>query len=504
MRRALLTSLALVAALSACSVDVEGAKCTVVGSTANCPSGQKCGTDLTCSVRAASCTACEVDGSSHCAVGSTQFLQCSDASDPACGTWTVVKTCAAGLQTCQVPTLGGDPDCACDAWTVVPGGVDMCTRPSISSAIAEAMKFPNPKVLLGGAASATYGNELDDAAPIVIPAGLTLIGDDTSSAAATNRIIAVQGPGPEGLQVHSGASVQGVAVQRAAGGPTIGVLLAGGPPASGYALLSVRVDGGGAGGAFATGLRIAGANAVAVADVLVRQATVAGLEVNRLGAADTVQVSQSNFDGNQVGVSLLRGDLTLSGSTVKRSVAEGVTSVGGAASLSIQDGLIANNLATGIFISSVQKLVLERTRVCGNTGTDRLYGGLTRKVGGLYSLGPKPLQLTFAGNRFHDNTGDQMYVVASTDTWDISGPGGCSIGVPNVFAGYTAPGVGLAALATNVLALNNAWKASFPTAGVDYAASGTCGGAACQIDVGTGSGKVCLPTDPADLTCPAP
>jgi hypothetical protein len=503
MRRALLTSLALVAALSACSVDVEGAKCTVVGSTADCPSGQKCGTDLTCSVRAASCTACEVDGSSHCAVGSTQFLQCSDASDPACGTWTVVKTCAAGLQTCQVPTLGGDPDCACDAWTVVPGGVDMCTRPSISSAIAEAMKFPNPKVLLGGAASATYGNELDDAAPIVIPAGLTLIGDDTSSAAATNRIIAVQGPGPEGLQVHSGASVQGVAVQRAAGGPTIGVLLAGGPPASGYALLSVRVDGGGAGGAFATGLRIAGANAVAVADVLVRQATVAGLEVNRLGAADTVQVSQSNFDGNQVGVSLLKGDLTLAASTVKRSVAEGVSSATGTSGLTgltILDGLISWNGTAGLVLSTNDKLVMQRTRVCGNSGSDRTFSGQTRKVGGIFAMSNPPAALTFAGNWIHDNGGDQVYVGAASSPWNLAGAPGCAFGDLNVFAKYTAPGVGVAAIGATVSALYNAWGSAFPTAGTDYmSVSGA-------VDVGTGAGSsnFCLPVDPADLTCPAP
>lgn len=503
MRRALVPSLALAAALAACSVDVEGAACRVAGSTEDCPSGQACGTGLTCSVRAASCKPCTV-GAIECRVGATcELVECSGADDPVCGSFKPASAGADSLQTCQIPMGGVTPECACLSHVVDPAG-GTCKYASITSAIAAATRFDAPTVVLGGAAF-TYGNAIDDAAPIVIPAGVTLIGDAASPAAATNRIIAVQGPGPEGLQVHPGATVQGVAVQRAdPAGPTVGVLLVGGSAAGGNTLASVRIDAGGAGGPFATGLRVAGANTIAVSDVLVKGATVAGLEVNRLGAGDVVLVDQSVFDGNQVGVSLLKGDLTLSGSTVRSSLAEGVTAAGSAASITIQDGLVARNGSTGLVLTAVEKLVLERTRFCRNSGADRTYGGQTRKVGGIYSLGPKPPQLSFTGNRLHDNTGDQMYLVASAATWDISGPGGCASGVPNVFAGYSAPGVGLAALASNVLALNNAWEASFPTAGVDYAVSGTCGAGACQIDVGTGSGNVCLPVDPADLVCPLP
>ena len=211
MRRALVTWLAFAAALAACSVDVEGAKCTQVGLPANCPAGQACGTDLTCSVRAASCKPCKV-GVRECRDGNVQV--CGVGGDPACGSLTVTAggSCAAILQTCKVPPAGGDPECACLNHVVDPAG-GTCNYASITAAIAAAMRFDAPKVLLGGAAF-TYGNAIDDAAPIVIPSGVTLIGDAASPAAATNRIIAVQGPGPEGLQVHPGATVQGVAVQR--------------------------------------------------------------------------------------------------------------------------------------------------------------------------------------------------------------------------------------------------------------------------------------------------
>ena len=514
MRRALPSVLALVAlaaGLASCSVDVEGATCKAVGTVDNCPSGQACGTDLKCSVKAAGCAPCEVGNPAQCRDGDVK--QCSAAGDPVCGSWVTVTHCEAGLQTCQAP--GGVPTCACDHWTVIPGvrpAAAICTQPSIKLAIDEAVKFPSPRVFLGGAAPATYGNELEDAAPVVIRAGVTLVGDDSSAAAATNRIIEVRGAATSAMVVEAGASVRGLTVRRFdAGAPAVGILVDGASPAGGNSLASVRVDVGGTSVPFGVGLRIAGGNAVvndvAVGNVVVQGATVAGLEVNRYAASHVVLVTGSTFDQNQVGVSLVRGDLTLSGAVVKRSVAEGVSSVSATASFTSRDGLIARNGATGIVLTAVQSLVLERNRICGNSGTDKLYGGQTRKVGGLYSQGPRPPVLTFAGNRIHANAGDQMYVVASAGTWDVSGPGGldgCATGVPNVFAGYSAPGVGLAALAANVLALNNSWEVSYPIDGVDFTAAGTCGAGACAIATGRDSGLICLPAAPADLTCPAP
>jgi hypothetical protein len=504
MRRALLPALALAAALVSCTVDVEGAACTAPGSTANCPTGQACGTGLTCSTQAASCTPCTVD-EVGCSGGNV--ATCSAAGDPACGTWTVVTACQAGLQACMIPLAGGAAECACATWTVDPGaGGAACTRPSITSAIGEAVRFPAPMVKLGGSGT-SYGNSADDTAPIVIPAGVTLIGDDTASAAATNRIIAVQGPGPEGLQVHTGASVRGLAVQRgASAGPTVGVLLAGGAAAAGNTLVSVRVDAGGAGLAFATGLRVAGANAVAVGDVRVLGATVAGLEVNRLGATDVVVVTGSTFDQNQVGVSLLKGDLTLAGTTVKRSVAEGVVSATGSpnqTSLAIADGVISSNGRGGVRLSVNDTLSMTGTRICNNNGVVRSYAGENRLVGGVIAVGDPPAALTFRGNFIHGNQGDQVYVGASNGAWDLSGLSGCAASNRNVIARYTAPGVGVAAVGAAVKAVFNSWNQAFPVAGIDFFASTIAGG---SVDAGTGSGAtdVCGAAVPADLTCPSP
>ncbi len=511
MRRALRPSLALAiaAALAACSVDVEGARCSLVGSTTECPSGQRCGTGLTCSVRAASCEPCVV-GATSCRAGVTcSVVECTADGDAACGTWKVAGPGAVSLQTCQIPLGGVTQECACLSHVVDPAG-GTCKYASIASAIAAATRFDAPKVVLGGAAF-TYGNAIDDAAPIVIPAGVTLTGDDAATAAATNRLIAVQGPGPEGLRVQAGASVRGVAVQRgvsASNELTIGVLLAGGAAAGGNTLVSVRVDAGGAGGGFATGLRVAGANAVAVSDVLVQGATVAGLEVNRLGAGDVVLVDQSVFDGNQVGVSLLRGDLTLSGSSVKRSAWEGVvaaTGTPGQTSLALVDDVIAWNGRGGVRLSVNDALNFTGTRICGNTGYDRTFSGITRTVGGLYVSGNPPASaLGFTGNLIHGNEGDQVYVGAASSPWELSGAPACTASSRNVFAGYTAPGVGVAAVGASVAARFNSWGETFPLAGTDfYYPPASPGG---SVDAGTGSGATdfCAVALPADLNCPAP
>jgi hypothetical protein len=495
----LLALVALAAGLAACSVDVEGATCKDVGTVDNCPSGQKCGTDLKCSVKAAGCTPCKVDGAVVCRVAPTcELVKCTADLDPVCGTWTAASS--GGLQTCMPPNGGGDPECACAKNVVDPAG-GTCTHPSISSAITAATRFPAPVVVLGGA-SYFYGNAIEAAAPIVIPAGVTLLGDETTSASAATRIIVVQGPGPEGLQVHPGALVRGLAVERAdAAGPTIGLLLTGGAAASGNTLTSVRVDAGAGGGGFATGIRVAGANAVAMSDVLVKGATIAGLEVNRLGASDVVLVTGSTFDQNQVGVSLLKGDLTLSGSTVKGSGWEGVvaaTGTPGQTSLTLTDDVISRNGRGGVRLSVNDKLVVTGTRICGNTGYARSLSGVTRTVGGILAVGSPPTTLAFRGNLIHDNGGDQVFVGAGT-SWNLSGVAGCATTDRNVFANFTAPGVGVTAVGAGVSAKFNSWQSAQPVLGTDYFVA--AGGA---IDAGTigGATDYCLPDAPADLVCP--
>ncbi len=503
-----------------CSVEVEGATCRVVGAVDNCPSGQACGTDLKCSVKAAGCRPCTL-GTVECRAGSSDVMSCSAASDPACGSWIVATACAAGLQRCQLPLAGGAPACACERWTVVPGGsTQACTSPSINGAITRALEFSAPTVTLGGGSSAVYGNELVDAAPLIIPAGVTLIGDETAPVAAPlNRIIEVRASASApstlaALVVEAGASLRGVTVRRFdAGAPAVGIFLDGASPAGGNSLVSVRVDVGatsvgGTSVPFGVGLSVAGGNAVAsdvaVSDVHVEGATVAGLEVSRYAASHVLRVTDSTFDQNQVGVNLLRGDLTLARTVVKRSGAEGVvaaTGTPGQTGLTLTDDLISWNGTAGLVLSNSDKLDMRRTQICGNTGSGRGPTAPQRSVGGIFAVGSAPAALTFRGNRIHSNGGDQVYVL-SGGPWNLSGAVGCAVADRNVFAGYLAPGVGAAAVGASTIDVqNNYWGNPLeqPMGGTDYLE--TSGGSV--VAGGTGTGY-CLHDPPADLTCPAP
>jgi hypothetical protein len=506
----------LAAGLTGCSVDLEGATCRVVGAVDNCPSGQACGTDRKCSVKAAGCVPCDAASSARCRAGSIDVETCSATSNPACGRWTVETPCEAGLQRCQLPLAGGAPACACERWTVVPGGsAQACTSPSITGAITGALEFPAPIVRLGGAPPAVYGNELVDAAPLIIPSGVTVIGDETAPVAAPlNRIIEVRASAAApntlaALVVEAGASLRGVTVRRFdPSAPAVGILLDGSSPAGGNSLVAVRVDVGPTPVPFGVGLSIAGGNAVtsdvAVSNVHVEGATVTGLEVSRYAAGHVVRVTGSTFDKNQVGVNLLKGDLTLAGTVVKRSVAEGVvaaTGTPGQIALTLADDLISWNGTAGLALSNSARLDIQRTQICGNTGSDRGPTSPQRKVGGIFAVGSSPAALTFRGNRVHLNGGDQVYVL-SGGPWNLSGAVGCAVADRNVFADYTAPGVGVAAVgASTVDVQNNYWGNPLeqPIGGTDFL--GTNGGSV--VAGGTGTGY-CLHDPPADLTCPVP
>jgi hypothetical protein len=160
------------------------------------------------------------------------------------------------------------------------------------------------------------------------------------------------------------------------------------------------------------------------------------------------------------------------------------------------------NGTAGLVLAANDKLVVERTRVCRNTGSNRGSTSPQRQVGGIFAVGNPPTVLNFAGNWIHDNGGDQIYVFAGA-AWDLSGAAGCGVGDRNVFANYTAPGVGVAAVGATVNALFDYWGSltALPVAGTDYV--GLSGGA---VDAGTGNAgtSFCLHDPPADLVCPPP
>jgi hypothetical protein len=377
-----------------------------------------------------------------------------------------------------------------------------CRYAAISTAVADAQSWSVGTVLLGGASGQVYGTNSADAAPIVIPAGMTVAGAEFP-AAGGNRIIAVQGTGAaEGIRVEAGGTLAGVIVVRGvAPAPTLAVRVEGASPAGGSSLESVAVTDGGLGSAFTVGIRVEGSGAVTLAAVNVIGATAIGLEVARVGVAEPTSVSGALLKSNGIGVKIGTGDVTLTGPVVRNSATDGVVA-GSAASntvrVTLQDGVLFRNGGGGLSVSLTERLHLERTRICANTGTIRNVMGTNELVGGILALGDAPPDLRVKGNLIHDNGGTQVLIGASgTAPWNLAASG-CSALDSNVFAGYTTPGVGVYAVGSQVQAKWNSWKtSSLPHSPTDFkvASGGT-------IDAIGAGGEFCPPADASTLTCP--
>jgi hypothetical protein len=488
--------LAAAASLAGCRVDVEGAACSTPGTTDLCPSGQACGTGLTCSVRAASCAPCAA-GVVECREGDVK--RCT-AEEPTCGSWVVETACEPGVTHCA-DRSGVGLVCGCDRFVVDPASPAVaCHFDSITGAIAEAQAIAAETVWLGGAAPQTYGLSVGDAAPIIVPAGMTVSGEDAPLDPGS-RIMEVHDGSGEGVRIEAGGSLVGVAVRRGSSAPPVAIRVVGASDSTRASLASVRVNA--AGGAFATGIQVEGAGTVILQGIEVDGASGDGLLVARDNMVDAVTVTGALLSGNHVGAHLVKGDLTLEAPVVKVNVAEGVNADGGAAGttrLTIQGGLIARNGGGGLVLAFNDVLHLVNTRVCRNAGVVRGIITVSRTVGGLFALGNSPGDLLVKGNWFHDNGGDQVLVGASGITsWNLAGTNCLLVGERNVFAGYATPGVGVTAVSASVAATTNAWRGSgLPTASVDYLT--VLGG---SVDARGAGADYCLPpTDPNELVCP--
>jgi hypothetical protein len=505
-------ALLLLAATASCSVDVEGAACRTPGATTDCPAGQACGTGLTCSVRAASCTPC-VAGADGCRAGDIDLQTCSAAGDPACGTWTpkVGGACTQGLTHCAVP-MSGAPVCACDKFVVDPAGFgtgSTCAFDAVATAIAAAQPFGVTKVWLGGAAGQTYGQAPADAAPLAIPDGVTVSGDD-APLAPSGRILEVQqvASATEGLRLGPGASLLGVTVRRATAAPDLAILVSGASPVGGASLESVRLDAAGPGGAFATGVRVVGTGDVVLQGVEVLGTTAAGLVVARDDGAQKVTATDTIVDGaalavgSGVGVSLETGDLTLVRPEVKRSAGAGVVAGGvGTVRLTIQAGKLHDNLGIGISVQTLGRLAVTDTFICKNAGADQFISGANYAVGGIFAAGAAPSEQTFNGNRIFENGGHQVAIGLGSGTWNLDGPSGTGLacaGGQNAFAGYSTGYRGLLA-AADVSAQYNAWPTAPPVVSVDVLKIGTP-----SVLIGTEAGHSFYCPLPSGLVCPPP
>jgi len=473
--RARIALLAAAALAAGCSVKTEGAACSIPGTTDNCPAGQACGADRTCSRSAAACMAsclpffCDEH---H------QQCTCPPNSD---GIYRVDP---------NAPALDGGK---------TPTGVDTpaaCRYRSLTAALEAASAHTNPKIMIMGGAATFSAAATGETFPLTVPAGATLTGAENPLDPAKHVISIDDSAATEGVHLQDGATLAGVTIQNdtATG---IGVRVS--CDTNAVKLDKVTVAAAGPGSQLATGIRIEDGCEVDLADVQVLGASGAGLHVERSAADKVVVATNVVLDQNGEGVRLVQGDLTLNVPTVKRSAAAGVNAyneTAGGTKLTISGGVLHHNGDTGVVLSGNTSVSMLRTDICQN-GSVTVRSG--RKVGGIYADGAPPSVFTFAGNHVFGNAGDQVMLAASgtTVTWRLDGTAACAPDTMNVFSQYGGDGGrGLVAATAKVSATFDFWQDGVkPASPSDYEVVGSG-----SIDAG-GATNYCL-TVPT-LTCPA-
>ncbi len=509
--RALL-ALAAALLLSACQVDVEGAVCAVPGSGDLCPSGQRCGNDLRCSARAASCADRCTPGERGCVGGDVQT--CVD-SDPVCGAWSVEVDCAGGL-VCR--GAGPEAACACPANDGAEVVVDAGAGAAQGDPAPTGVRTPAGcrfATLAAGLAAARDGTVVVMAgppatypvtAPLALPPGVTLRGDDAPPAPAL-RVLSLEGDLAAGVTLAEGAALAGFTVRNGSAPATaVGVKVACGAGRAAR-LEDVVVEAAVGTSRLAQGIRAEGACPVALARVTATGASGPGLLVARDAADQTVVVTDSTLDGNGEGVRLTRGDLTLQRAVVKGSAGAGVVAAGADTRLVLEQSTVRANGDSGLLVqANAQRVRLLGSRICGNAAASPNCGfaGVTRRVGGICLNGRPPADLAFAGNAVHANAGDQLMVAGASETWNLDGAqaGATACGPGrNVFAGYLGTsGRGVFAMYASVIARWNGWQGISPAPGADYEAYPAD---SASVNAGTGANppQVCAPPAPTELDC---
>lgn len=445
------------AAIVACQVSTEGAPCRDDGS---CPSGQRCGGDRRCSVKAASCTAC-ADGETICVAGG--LATCAVAPDGICrafgapvapGPRQVCDASTPGAAQILCPAAGGtfyvDPVGGSDASaTPAPTGA---SAPAICRfrALRPAIDAANARVQAAAGASATIVvSATVGTAPFTLSEGafdlqpaVTLTSDAPASPvgppASLPYVLELAGT----LTVHEGATLSGLELRPAAGFPAggDGIVTSCAPGATAPAVVQdARVVGTDAGALFASGVHQTGACPLTVARTSVA------------GGGKGIFVEGSSTAVVRIDASEVRGAKDV-----------------------------------GVHFSQVPSTVqvhVTNTLVHGNCATiDAVVNGGIRRAGGVLFTTVLPT-LEFRGNRVSDNQGDQLLVAATATTpafsltGDSTATGGrCPVQQDaNHFTcrdtsadGTASPHVVVFSSGATVPALGNFWPNVPPVPNVDF------------------------------------
>ncbi len=483
LMRPLLAIGAAMLALAACKVDVEGAPCSAAGPTAECPSGQACGVDGKCSVRATECVEpaqrCN-PGDRRCSPDAARTETCTTA-DP-CGAWAFLPAdvdCSATSLACSA--AGASPACVCrppdlaivvspaaPAGTWAPTGASQppeCKFKTLTPALAYAREWrqahgnaPATVRVEGSPTGATPVVFWTEPLPVTVPSGVTLTNDSAPPAPALWIVSADPQAATNVVELESGAKLEGFTVRSvSATGDGIAVVC-GTDTARAYAT-AVRVEGGGVArsgvsvqgtcGLEASGLDVRGAaGAGLLVDVTLADAAVADVGVEVTGGA------LSGNGGN--GAEVRAGFLDVSGSAsapfdISGNQGFGVSvqardTAGGrpyaAIDLDLAFADVSANGEAGVFLSGTSlpaaHAALASSRFHGNLGSTAASAHAAgRRAAGLLLKGT-PVTLEFTGNQVFANglpgstvVQDQV-AVFSTAKWSLSGTD-CAAGA-NAFA----------------------------------------------------------------------
>jgi hypothetical protein len=473
-REFLATLLLAAAALvqGACAVQVDGAPCSVPGTTTDCPANQACGNDLRCSARALSCASsrCTPDAT-RCS--STRVSARCERADAVCGRWIEEDCAARGLEcgtrgsgACECPEYAstvvvadprGSP--SRDAFPFPRGQAfpRECSFGKLADALVtlSATTAPATVTIAGEPGEAgVFGAATGEPWPLVVPANVTIRA--APAPAGPSVIRAGADPALAGTLVRVLGMLDGLRIEGG-GARAVGVELAcgqGGTPT----LRRVRVDGGGTldpSHVVTAGLRagVSVSNGACAALLMDTDVTgVAGPALAVEPGAGTVEVVGGSYGGSEIGVWLRGGTTTLvpdgaSSVTVSDNAWLGILVGGGLDSTAplaaipgatLDHVAVSRNGAVGVVVSRLDEASSSvRLSSCdvSENGRARVVmsgpAGIQRQVGGVLVSLQTGSRLEYAGNRLWSNSGDQL-VVETDSSWSL---GVCSCGAgTNLFA----------------------------------------------------------------------
>jgi hypothetical protein len=451
MRRACVIFAAL--ALAACKVDLEGARCNVPGSPAECPDGQACGNDLRCSTRAAGCLArCDLQATT--CVGITEVKTCVGDVDPVCGSWQT-QACGTNL-VCVERGQAHACECGANGTTVFaagtggspvggpwyPTGLEIppqCRFRQLGDALEAAVAHGGPttvKAYGDPGAAVTFTGETF---PLVVPNDVTISGADSPAgetilqgdAATSATMVTLQGTLE---RVH----LQNVSMT----GNGVGVTCGTGTPTLRDVIVSAGTQ------RLARAVTVAGPCGASLERVDASGATSAALDV-AADAGALVTVTGGRFHASGTGLQVTGGklDFRVDSTTGGTQVTDNIATVPGAQPDTVGTGIllignstvidatmtgvvVARNAGTGMYVNSISSsssLTMTSCDVFSNgTGAPQAYGPAPqRSAGGILLTQSSLTTFAFQSNRIYANDGgkgaDEL-AFYSSGAWNFNPP----------------------------------------------------------------------------------